>query len=195
MAKKQQTIICQEKQCRKEVLTPLNNRLISPFEVESTDIQSLFAYFLHRAPNVESVHSPQIESNLHTQIFDSMFQGRHFEHMRFCASNAKIEDELERLKLNGDGICLKCKRFVCKRTQTVKGGTPETNLCCFLRHIRNSIAHGRVYYEHAGNRVFVVFEDINSNKKLSARIICIKADLIHWRKILEKASTTGKKTI
>jgi len=195
MAKKQLTISCQEKQCRKMVLTPLNNCLISPFEFEIKDIHSLFAYFLHRAPNIESVHSPQIDYNLHTQIFDSMFQERHFEHMRFCASNAKIEDELERVKLNGNDICLKCKRFVCKRTQTAKGGTPETNLNCFLRHIRNSIAHGRVYYEHAGNKIFVVFEDVNSSKKLSARIICIKADLVHWKKILEKASKIDKKTI
>lgn len=113
-----------------------------------------------------------------------MLKERPFKYQKFCAFNAQIEKELKQANLDGDDICLKCKRFVCKRKQTKNGAFPETDLDCFLRHIRNSIAHGRVYCLHGGNRVRIVFEDENSSGNLSARIVCIKADLEHWKKVL-----------
>ena len=45
----------------------------------------------------------------------------------------------------------------------------QRDLDCFLRHIRNAIAHGRVYYNHAGNRVHIVFEDENITPELEHR--------------------------
>ena len=67
-----------------------------------------------------------------------------------------------------------------KRIPTVK----HSAIFNMIRHIRNSIAHGRIYYSHTGNRIHIVFEDANSTGNLSARIVCIKADLEHWKRIL-----------
>jgi hypothetical protein len=178
--------ICIETDCSKSKQTKLGNFLIIPFEGGTAEIQKLFSYFLYSVPDVESTHSHQIPKAKHSSIFDMMMKKRHFRYQKFCSSQAHIEKELSKGYLNGDAICLKCKRFVCKKKQARDGIPPETDLDCFLRHIRNAIAHGRVYCNHAGNRIHIVFEDKNSTGKLSARIVCIKADLELWKRILSK---------
>lgn len=113
-----------------------------------------------------------------------MMEKRHFKYSHFCSSNVIIEKELQKGYLNGTELCLKCKRFVCKKRKTQNNFIHESDLECFLRHIRNSIAHGRVYLLHAGNKIHIVFEDLNKSGKISARIICIKADLEYWKEVL-----------
>jgi len=146
----------------------------------------LFSYFLHLAPDIKSVHSTRIPVEKHAEIFYRMIENRHFYYEKFCHSNVKIDNELLKANLLGNSICLKCKRYVCKKAPYKKAyNNNETDLDCFLRHIRNSIAHGRVYYLHKGNRIHVIFEDFNSaGTNYSARIVCIKADLIYWKKVL-----------
>lgn len=166
--------------CNKESL----QSFISPFEDGTSETRKLFSYFLHKAPNIESVHSTLIPDVMHTEVFERMLESRHFKYKKFCWANAVIENELCKGFLDGNLLCLKCKRFVCKKKKTEKGRTPETDLECFLRHIRNAIAHGRVYIFHARNRIHIVFEDVNTSGKLSARIVCIKADLEYWKSVL-----------
>lgn len=178
---KEKCIFCD---CNKSDKKSLQNLVISPFEEGTVETKKLFSYFLYNAPNIESAHARQIDVSLHSNIFNKMIEGRHFEYKKFCWANAVIEDELCKGYLNGNVICLKCKRFVCKKKKSKKGVREETDFECFLRHIRNSIAHGRVYYSHAGNKIHIVFEDKNSSGKLSARIVCIKADLEYWKKVL-----------
>lgn len=170
--------------CKKCINERLSEYKIVPFACELEKMHSLFSFFLYCAPDIESCHSFRLDEKVHADVFEKMMEGRHFEYQRFCPSNAKIEKELDNGFLSGDEICLKCKRFVCKKYQAKKGKPKETDLDCFLRHIRNSIAHGGVYCRHAGNRIHIVFEDENSSKKLTARIVCIRADLEHWEKIL-----------
>lgn len=167
--------------CNKQFLQSLN---ISPFEDGTAETKKLFSYFLHTAPNIESIHSKQIPDIMHTTVFERMLESRHFKYQKFCWANAVIENELCKGFLDGDSLCLKCKRFICKKKKAEKGTKIETNLECFLRHIRNAIAHGRVYFCHAGNRIHIVFEDVNASRKLSARIVCTKADLEYWKTVL-----------
>ncbi len=115
-----------------------------------------------------------------------MMQGRNFKYEEFCSSNVNIDKELTKAHLDTNNICLKCKRYVCKKKQNKKNIPQETEMDCFLRHIRNAIAHGRVYYYHKGNRVHIVFEDENTTGNISARIVCIKSDLIHWKNVLKE---------
>ena len=171
--------------CKKAVNTDINSIIVSPFNELTTDIHRLFSYFLHNAPDINSVHSRVIPVELHSELFSQMLQNRHFCYQKFCWSNAPIQKELEKGFLTGDALCLKCKRFVCKKKQRRKNQPPESDLDCFLRHIRNAIAHGRIYYLHGGNRIHIVFEDINDANNTTARIVCIKADLEHWKKVLE----------
>ena len=175
---------CLSSDCRVCSTFSLDDLLIIPFEEGTADTRKLFAYFLYSAPNIESTHSKVISKDQHSIIFDRMMDSRHYKYRKFCSSNTIIEKELAKGYLNEDLICLKCKRFVCKRKQTTKGKPSESDLECFLRHIRNSIAHGRVYYLHGGNKIHIVFEDENSSGNLSARIVCIKADLEHWKNVL-----------
>lgn len=177
---------CVKNNCRTVVNTNIGQILASPFENLPADIQRLFSYFLHMAPDISSVHSLKIPETLHTELFRRMMDNRHFYYQKFCCSNATIQKELEQGFLSGDALCLKCKRYVCKKNKGKKGSPAESDLDCFLRHIRNAIAHGRVYYLHAGNRVHIIFEDTSESKNISARIVCIKADLEHWKKILEQ---------
>ena len=170
--------------CNKCVKKSLNDFLIVPFEEGTVETRKLFSYFLYSAPDIESIHSRTIPQEKHAEIFERMIKGRHFQYQKLCWFNAVIEKELSNGYLNGNDICLKCKRFVCKKKKTAKGNPTETDLDCFLRHIRNSIAHGRVYLCHGGNRIHIIFEDENSSKNLSARIVCIKADLEYWKSVL-----------
>jgi len=170
--------------CKSERCINIMDARILPFEEGTRETQRLFSYFLHSAPNIESSLSSNIPREKHAEIFDLMMEGRHYKYMKFCSSNTPIDKELQKGHLSGVQICLKCKRMVCKKKKLQnKQSLPETDLECFLRHIRNSIAHGLVSYIHAGNRIHIVFEDTNGNN-LSARIVCIKADLEQWKTIL-----------
>lgn len=175
---------CISPDCRVCTSFQLDDLLIVPFEGGTPDTRKLFSYFLYSAPNIESTHSKKIPLDLHNEIFNRMIDKRHYKYQKFCGASAVIDKELEKGHLDGDSFCLKCKRFVCKKKQTTKGKLPESDLDCFLRHIRNSIAHGRVYFLHGGNKIHIVFEDENTTGNLSARIVCIKADLEHWKRVL-----------
>lgn len=175
---------CFDSNCSKCCKNSLQSIIVAPFEAGTDDIRRLFSYFLYRAPNIESAHSVKIPDTMHHDVFSVMMENRHFKYERFCNSNAKMENELSKGYLNGSDVCLKCKRYVCKRKQAGKNSKKESDLECFLRHIRNAIAHGRVYYCHTGNKIHIVFEDENDSKNLSARIVCVKADLEHWKKVL-----------
>ena len=182
---KQKRENCIENNCIKVQKDNLEKMKIAPFEdnyEKKSDMIKLFSFFLHFAPDIDSAHSRKISQDKHKEIWNEMMESRHFKYGDFCVANKRIEDALAPAHLDGEMLCLKCKRYVCKRKKTING-VQETDLDCFLRHIRNAIAHGRVYYLHKGNRVHILFEDMN-NKKISARILCIKADLAHWKKVL-----------
>lgn len=186
MSKKDTAIHCLKSSCDKSVITVLPDNLVKPFDCDREDLMQLFSYFLYEAPDIESAHKSHIDKSKHEQVFNAMLQDRHFDFSSFYCERTTIEDELEKRKMHGKNICLKCKRFVCRRKYNGKNEAKETNLDYFLRHIRNSLAHGWVYYHHAGNKMFLVFDDFSKKKRYTARIICIKADLEHWKKLLEK---------
>ena len=174
---------CVNGSCKNNVSIKFKDFHIIPFECKNIELQKLFSYFLYTAPNIESSFSKAIPQELHPNIFNIMIKDRHFEYYDFCSPNAVIEKKLQNACLAGELFCLKCKRFVCKMKQSEKGKR-ETELECFLRHIRNAIAHGRVYFFNVKSRYHIVFEDENTSKKISARIVCIKADLEHWKRVL-----------
>ena len=178
---------CSSKEyCKKQKYDRLDHILIPPFETGNDELSKLLSFFLHKAPDISSIHSRRIDNqnNVHDLILVQMLDGRSFKQgIDFCASNCKIEKRLTRIGLSGDKVCLKCKRGVCKKNP-VKDNHEESDLDCLLRHLRNSIAHGRFYYNHAGNRIYLMFEDVNPSGNLSARLICLRADLEHWKEIL-----------
>ena len=60
----------------------------------------------------------------------------------------------------------------------------ESDLVCLLRHIRNSIAHGYVSCQKSKQTYYLVFEDHNEEKHMTAKIVCSKDDLAQWKEII-----------
>lgn len=171
--------------CKKSELSDIQFFETPPLNYENKSLHQLFIYYLHLSPDIESTWSLSIKREKHPIIFQQLFENRHFEYKRFYSSNTQIEPEMIHAGLSGTDICLKCKRFVCKKKQNTKKMLPETDLDCFLRHMRNSIAHGNVFIIPRKNRIHILLEDYNSTGNLSARILCTKSDLDHWKKILD----------
>ena len=177
---------------KKEVFSLVPEHAVIPAECEIGKLRSLFAYFQYRAPNIDSIHSPLLPVAEHDEVLQQIRATHNTKLGRyvFCEQNANIETEFEKQALNGDKICDKCKRFVCKKmTRRAKRDSTrkETELECLLRHIRNSLAHGHVYVNHGGNFISVCFEDENDKHNTTARIVCWQADLTKWKKLLERA--------
>lgn len=53
-----------------------------------------------------------------------------------------------------------------------------------MRHLRNTLAHGRFFVIHGGNHISLLFDDQNGEGNITARIICNQADLKKWKKII-----------
>lgn len=161
---------------------------IVPSECEVGELRQLFSYFQYRAPNIDSAQSPLLDVNYHAGALEEIIQ-QHGDVFQFCSQNAKTENELSKLALNGTSICSWCKRFLCKRTNTSAKkdlSRRETDLECLLRHIRNALAHGHVYLVHGRKYINMLLED-NNKGKITARIVCCQADLKRWRRVLEQA--------
>lgn len=170
--------------CNKRIVSNLNSIKIVPFD---TNMSSLFSYFLHQAPNIESVSSCKLPIKFHDKIFYEMLEHKHFVYY-FQSPYKSIDDLIQQEHMTGNNICLKCRRFVCRLNRKKKNEEQrETNLECLLRHIRNAIAHGRVYCVNAGNNYYLMFDDKNDSGVYTARIICTRADLKKWKEILQKA--------
>lgn len=175
---------CLEKNCNRCCTASVSDSAITPFDSDDEELLQLFSYFLHKAPEIDSALSKKIPASYHNEIFERMMEGRHFKAISFCSSNVKIDSQLAKVSLYENDLCPKCKRFVCKYKAIQKKEQSESNLHCFLRHIRNSIAHAHVYMLCINNRKYILFEDYNKSKNRSARIICVKADLKYWKRIL-----------
>ncbi len=162
---------------------------VVPYECEIGELKQLFSYFQYRAPNIDSLKSPYLAPDSHEGVLRAIINGNQDFH--FCPQNANTENELEKVALRGDRVCSRCKRFACKRMTSRNAkrdaSRKETDLECFLRHLRNSLAHGHVYVLQGGNYTSVLFEDENDKGNITARIVCCQADLRKWRTILEKS--------
>lgn len=160
---------------------------IVPSECEVGELRQLFSYFQYRAPNIESAQSPLLDVNYHKGALEEITQ-QHGDVFQFCNQNAKTEDELAKVALNGTSICSWCKRFLCKRMNNPAkrdSSRRETDLECLLRHMRNALAHGHVFLVHGGNYIGVLLEDTHKGN-ITARIVCCQADLKRWRRVLEQ---------
>lgn len=95
----------------------------------------------------------------------------------------KIDDTLENMILSKD-ICIEHPRAVMLMNKSVlihEDGsvvvTPsESRLVCLFRHIRNSLAHNRIYLFDNGN---ILLED-KSDGKITARLLIKVRTLVDW---------------
>ena len=90
--------------------------------------------------------------------------------------------------LNGDVICMQCSRMTCQINKR------EDELTSLLRHIRNAFAHGRIYIKRnkKGKEDYIMLEDLDKSKKLSARIVTTFKNLETWKAKLEGTIAKGE---
>ena len=156
---------------------------IAPFEVEDDVLILLFRYYLHRAPTINSVRS--VSNNLAnpeekwTEYLTSLHIGKEQHHI--YSSNRITEQQLGYFNLSDDDIVTRnTKGIVCCSYQE------EPNINCLLRHLRNSIAHGRVYVRCIGNSSILIFDDYNKVNNQSARIVLTKSDLRQLKSVISR---------
>ncbi len=171
--------------CVKQNCTCADNHGICykvPFEAKDVSLKNLFCYFLYRAPGINSAHKGYLEqerSEILLEKINEKVDGK----IQFCCPNAQMKKELAKINLADNELCLKCTRAMCKRSGSQKPPL-ESDLACLLRHIRNSIAHGYVYFRKSNQKFYLLFEDYTPEGKLSAKIVCCKEDLEQWKSIL-----------
>ena len=154
-------------------ISDLFKHRILPFENADIKLTKLFSFFLHTAPTIDSRSSTTISEERLEHNWKNFINTFNSEEYCFLSQQCSIEKYFDKFNLTlAIELKRKTKAFVCKRKDL-----KETDYTCFLRHIRNAIAHSNVYVVNAGNRKFILFEDFNKSKKQSSRILLSQTDL------------------
>ena len=105
-------------------------------------IFDLIIYFEYLSPNTSSNLSDKIDEKLSEKIINEMLSCAFKNYNNYAFVTTSITEKLlSKYFLNGDKIHSSCERFVCN----VSPKYNKNKLTALLRHIRNSIAHGRYY--------------------------------------------------
>lgn len=167
------------------IIKDIKSNRILPFEIEDVKLVKLFSFYLHSAPTIESKTAAQIDSQrlLKNWLnFKTRYPSNVLTFFSASYSNDNFMKSLVKYKINEEAqVNRKTKVIVCK-----KKDTKETEPQCLLRHLRNSIAHNNVYISNAGNRKYILFEDFNKNRKLTARILLSQTDLTALKREIMK---------
>ena len=161
----------------------LNNRIV-PFEIEDERLKTLFSFFLHRAPTIDSHCRGEIPACGQDEIWNSFIEklGVSTKEYQIYRTSGYITDKnltTYNLQLTSE-VDRRTKRFV----SYIKT-KDETELECLLRHLRNSVAHGNVFLFVKANRKYLIFDDFNTNNHLTARILLSQTDLMSLKRLLE----------
>ena len=158
----------------------------NPRTCEVGELKKLFGYYQYKAPNTSSYQCDNLDSLYHDEVYHEMTKSWKPDNYIIIPFNKSFNEYSSKLALAGDEVCSYCKRFLCKRAKT-KNNNKESDFNCVMRHIRNSIAHGRVFVINGGNSIKVLFEDYDTrNKTISARIVCNQSDLRKWKELINK---------
>ena len=159
----------------KKYVQDLLSNPITPFDIDDQKLIKLFSFFLHTAPRISSNRAMPIDdirlmANWNIFITDFGNDAYQFVATTYPKSIASLYENYHLASTSE--LRHRARGFVCR-----KNDKDELNVVCLLRHIRNAIAHGNVYYLNAGNRKFILFEDFNEKSKPTARILFSQTDL------------------
>ncbi len=171
---------CNDTECKyKKTLKILESQIV-PYEIFNKKLKQVFSYFQYRAPGVSSPHACRIHDDSKEMVYKDFITKRKIISVKFCTEIKELNSYFEKYYLLGNEVCYKCKRFVCKKNKK------ESDFDCLIRHLRNSIAHGRVsLLQQRGS--FLYFED-RDKAGITAKIILNLEDLVYLRKIIYKDS-------
>ena len=154
-----------------------------PFEIEDEQLRKVFAFFLHKAPTIDSLHSLNIESSqlqINWEHFLSEWKHAH----RFYSRDYFPNDDviLDFVLSDGSEVKRNCQAFIC-----TKADKNEQDYECLLRHIRNAIAHGHLFVDAYAKRKYILFEDCNSNGNLRALILLTLTDMKNLKMLISRS--------
>ncbi len=156
--------------------------LVPPVDTNVRNFNSIVKYFQYNAPQIDCVHSSHkiVDEAVQNSIFNELMKMAKMQNRYSCIQRLQ-PNSLALFQLDGNEICLKCPRMICKKRKD------ETDLSSLLRHLRNVFAHGRTYIKRTKNQAYVVLEDYDDSKKpkISAKIVVTKAILEKWKAFLE----------
>lgn len=164
---------------KKEPWVKLKEGKFVPFENIDAEIKKLFVYYLYLAPNIDSSHSIKKDfSGLSEKVIENFFYDFDVVFRKEFGKNDIKSGFLEKESIKLEKII-----FMRKRAKSKSNPNEELKLNCFLRHLRNSIAHG-LTYRWKKQSYWYLFEDITGKNNISARILCTRKDLEKWKNIL-----------
>lgn len=175
-----------KKYCKSSDYNNKSKLLIVPMEIENEELRQIFSFFLYKAPCIPSCHSKQldkVDGDKEEELLNKFFIKTNNE-VIFRTNKKSFLNKMETMQLNNSSLCLRCKRGVC----IFRRESDYTKLRCLIRHIRNAIAHGYVYYKYDNRIHRIMFEDYDRYKNVSARIVCVKSELLELRKIIRSIS-------
>lgn len=152
---------------------------IIPFEDELV-VDDVINYFLYQAPSISSIHSKEIDFN-DEELFKNFIRLAKINKSLFMMNYS--EKSYASMGLIGDSICVFCSRFIATKAKNEFG--VESSLESILRHLRNAIAHGSVFYYNVDHHI-LIFDDYNYRNKHTSRIVFKKSDLEILKSLLEK---------
>jgi len=161
---------------RHESIQPL---LVSPLASGIKDFTKLVDYFEYSAPGIDSIHAKQISDLNHETVIKKMLRIAGMKRYKFLQKPQ--QKTFANYDLYGENLCIKCQRMVCQKFSN------ETDYQALIRHIRNGLAHGRIYVKKTKNQIYLFIEDFDSKRKnITARIIITRRTLEKWKEHLEE---------
>ncbi len=153
----------------------------SILEKNDSKIYDLIIFFEYLSPNTSSYLSSKLDLETSEQVLNEMFKKGFEFGKNYCFFVKSIsDDDLKKYGLYDGNFKSYCKRFVC----SVAPGDKKNNLTALMRHIRNSIAHGRYSIIKGHNYYRFFFEDKNAKENVTFRMVINHANLRKWKSIL-----------
>lgn len=148
--------------------------------VKDSRIFDLIIFFEYFSPNTSSNLSDRLDGKMSDKVLGKMLNCAFKKDKNYTFTSTGITKEtLSEYSLNGEDIYSSCKRLVCN----VAPKDNSNKLTALLRHIRNSIAHGRYFVLKSGSYYKFLFEDGN-DKNITFRMCINHSTLRKWKEIL-----------
>lgn len=155
----------------------IKGKWIVPFDFEDGDLKRCFCYFLYKAPNIDSAAASHFDfTELNNIIIRTLFSA-------YKEKDITIKSKCTKKTFDYEGLL--GDKIIKRKILCIEKKSNELDVNCLLRHLRNSIAHGRVCVIKETNKTWILFEDIKQTGSLSARILCNKKDILDWKKEIE----------
>lgn len=168
----------------------LKQLAVIPIRSGINDLNKMVEFFLYRAPQISSCHScGKLKESLHAEIYSRLLKDAGLKPGKTAKMNKTIQStSFSIMGLDGPEFELHTPRLLCKRLRR------ETEFTALLRHIRNSLAHGRLYVRKTKQGNYLCLEDIDQENKLTARIVITDTILKSWKSIIDTYCCPGNFT-